>query len=567
MVHLWRGFHHPGLSQLLASSWEKKELVILVPHHLKDFSFLKKIDAKNITYHGEWSDEIKHQNSQILGQEIHPELESVALGVFTSGTSTGVNRLVFYTQANVMAGLSSIRTLFDTKRIRKIFCYPQPMHTFGLLLGYMQASLNGVEIHFSQGTYSRAAHAEWLKVVDEMTLTLGAPTHFMDLIQYLSSQNLKAPKSYSAIVGGARVTVGLWKQMRDTLHIEAPSVGYGATEASPGVTHLPPGVMPSEDGDIGYALKNVEVQVSEKGLEFSGPNVCHLIFENQAFQKPKHILLRDATLTTTTAQGLRYTYFGRTDSIINRGGIKVSLEHVESVVSEKMKVRCLAVSLYEPRLGDELGLIIQTEGAATMTKSQVQEVVKNEWNFQIPESSIIFAQVPLNANGKGDRTAGVIALLKQQKWKFPISIDYLRFMLPHRAPAIWIDSIIDVKPRQGHAVVKLNKSRNYYGLEDSQAVLNEVACVEWAAQTYGYTTAFSDIIGIQKAAVASRTYIAEVKSAEFYLDNFKTTFSESDQIDVRVQCLHDFGNLKVVEGQVHHQEKLLAIINMKLYCG
>ena len=565
MVHLWRGFHQPELPSLLTRAWKQNELVILLPPHLKEFSFFKKLAAEDLEFHGQWSEDLKDQCKKLCGSQTNTEIKNLAIGVFTSGTSTGINRLVFYSKENILASLSSIRELFDTKRIQKIFCYPQPTHTFGLVLGYLQAMLNDIELCFSPGSYSREAHAEWFKKVDRNTLTLGAPAHFQDLMQYLKANQLKPQESYSAIVGGARVSIQLWERMKSELLIEAPSIGYGATEASPGVTHLPPGVKPAVDGDIGFALRNVEIQLSEKGLEFKGPNVCHAILENNELKKPHKILLQDSVVFTLAENKTRYSYLGRTDSIINRGGIKISLDHVEAFLNEKLKAPVLALSLFDSRLGDELGLVIQSEDLAI--KLKIQTEVKAEWGFHIDETSILLATIPLNPNGKGDRTTATKLLLKQKTWNFPVSVEHLRNLLPHKGPAIWVDSILGIDATTATGTIKLREDRPYYSRQDGKIFVRETACIEWVAQTYGYTLALGDVLGIRKADVASRTFIAEVKSAEFHFNEFHQNLKQGDEIQVKVHCTHDFGNLKVVEGQVFHDSNLLALISVKLYCG
>lgn len=558
MIHLWRGYHSLELPALLSQAWKKQQLVILVPNHLKDFNFLQKISAHEVSFQGDWSEEIITQAKQNLGNETHVALQKARLGVFTSGTSSGINRLVFYSEENVTSSLSAIRELFDTKRIRKIFCYPQPTHTFGLVLGYLQATLNHLELHFSPGAYSQKAHEEWFKVADAHTLTLGAPAHFLDLIQYVKTRNIKVPASYSAIVGGARVTGQLWDEMHRILSIEAPSVGYGATEASPGVTHLAPGIRPSEDGDIGYALKNIEIQISEQGLEFKGPHVCYLVFENQQFKTNEKILLKDSIVTAQSPSGTRYTYLGRTDLMINRGGIKFSLEVVEATIATKLAVKCAAASLFDQRLGDELGLIIQSENA--VEKQKIQDLIKSEWGFKLDDSHILFKEIPLNQNGKINRTEVVKLLLKNKKWDFPFQIENLRSLLPHKGPAIWVDSILETRPKFGVVRVNLQSSKNYF----TESKLRETACIEWTAQAYGYVVALNDILDLQKADSATRTFIAEVKSAEFNFDKHEIT---NGPIDIKVNCTHDFGVLKVVEGQIYQGINLLAAVNMKLYSG
>ena len=173
MVHLWRGTHHQESPTLLKKYWEAGELLILVPPYHRDFQFLQMFPEFEL--HGEWPEDLKKATQQ-TPRELKPSeksiLETAVLGVFTSGTTSGVNRLVFYSKENVVSSLNAIRELYNISRIQKIFSYPQPTHTFGLVLGYMQAVLNNAEIVFGEGAYSRKTHELWLEKVDANTFDL-----------------------------------------------------------------------------------------------------------------------------------------------------------------------------------------------------------------------------------------------------------------------------------------------------------------------------------------------------------------------------------------------------------
>jgi predicted hotdog family 3-hydroxylacyl-ACP dehydratase len=549
-LHLWRGYHSNELVQKLKHCWDHEELLILVPTQLKDFSFLNLFPEADLQLHGEWSGKPNSPPQAIKAATLD---KNVVLGVFTSGTSSGQSRLVLYTKENILASLSSIRELYEGDKIKKIFCYPQPTHTFGLVLGYMQSLVYNAELVFADGAYSKKAHEQWLENVDANTLTLGTPTHFLDLIQYVKTTGAAVKKSYTCIAGGARVTCDLWAQMQSVLGIEKPSVGYGATEAAPGVTHLGPGIAPAEDGDIGYALKNVHVQISDQGLRFTGPNVCYAIFENGELKKSDSILLRDLVVADQTK---RFTFIGRTDLIINRGGLKISLEVVEGKLSSHFGCKALAVSLYDERLGEDLGIMLQAE-----TSDGVPEFLLNEFGIKIAAENILLGTIPLNANGKFDRKEATKFVLRKRAWKFPVSVKHMQAFLPHRGPAIWLDSLLHTEANHGVGVVRLKENAHYFN--DSK--LQESSCIEWAAQTMGYTLALNEVMQVQKVAQATRTFIAEVRNAEFYFDQHKEKLKPGADIETHVRCTHDFGPLRVIEAHSYVNKELLAKINMKVF--
>ena len=477
------------------------------------------------------------------------------LGVFTSGTTSGGHRLILYSRENIITSLESIRSLYDTGKIQKIFSYPQPTHTFGLVLGYMHAIIYQLEICFFEGPYSKSAHQKWFAEVNERTLTLGTPTHFLDLIQWVLEQKKPPIPSYTAIVGGASASKILWQQMKDVLNIAAPSVGYGATEASPGVTHLPPGIPPRVDGDIGYALPGVKIQSkSGLGIEFSGPNVCLAILENGEFQARRSIILKDHLHVDSSETLPRYSFAGRTDSLVNRGGAKLSLDSIEMKVAAHFGARVLAVALYDERLGEDVAILINEA-------HPLENFLQEEFGLRLNPKNILVQEIPLNLNGKMDRKEALKLVLRAKGLKPPVAVGHLRAFLPHRAGAIWVDRLLETKKHFGICEVVVDPKKNYF----SEDGFRSTACIEWVAQTYGYTAAMNEILQIQAEKPSPRAFIVDVKYCEIPLAGVQ--LKEGDVLKVEVHCTHDFGSLKVVDGSVFYSEKLLARMSLKLYCG
>jgi len=171
------------------------------------------------------------------------------------------------------------------------------------------------------------------------------------------------------------------------------------------------------------------------------------------------------------------------------------------------------------------------------------------------------SEIPVNANGKLDRKEALKLVLRAKKMKPPLSVKYLKAFLPHRGAAIWVDTLLETRKHHGLCEVKLCESGNYF----TGGKVRESACVEWVAQTYGYTAAMNEILQLQSEKPAPRVFIVEVKECEFTFD--ETVLKQGDVIQIQVDCTHDFGPLKVVEGKVFLQQKQLARMMLKLYCG
>jgi acyl-CoA synthetase (AMP-forming)/AMP-acid ligase II len=401
-IVLWRGYHGPShsrdLRQLVSEALEGQLLLIPCPQELHDFSFLDSLPEGKIDCVGDWSGiSIPERKAAVPVYPAQP-----CLGVFTSAT-TGRARLVLYTRKNVESCGLAIFGLFDCARIQEIFCYPQPFHTFGLTLGYAAACLLGIRLFVPEGRYSRAHHEAWLESAGSGTLTLGTPTHFLDLASHLRGNIPRA--SYAAIVGGARVTRPLWLAMRDVLKIEAPSIGYGATEASPGVAHLSPGVEPSEDGEVGRVLPHLKVSIDPAvGITFSGSSLCTAIIQEGSVIFPKSFTLPD--LLRTREDGT-LVFEGRSNFVLNRGGRKLLLEVVEKELNSRFGVEALCVSVPDLRLGEELGLLLKVpQEELHIRKDEIFAHLRNIYgmNFSANYARAV-PGFPLNANLKPDRSA------------------------------------------------------------------------------------------------------------------------------------------------------------------
>lgn len=553
-LYVWRGYHDSKLVSLLRRSLQAEDLLICLPMFQRDVSFLQLFPESQTELHGEWPTDLR---AKISWGALWPEqLQKARFGVFTSGTTSGKGRLIFYSAENVRFSVEGILRLFERERIQRVFCYPQPTHTFGLLLGYMAAIMNNAEIIFHAGPYGRAAHELWLTSVTANSMTLGTPTHFSDLIKIVRASGKIPTSSYTAIVGGARVTRELWMQMREVLCIEKPSVGYGATEASPGVSHLAPGTEPLEDGDIGMPLPGIEVEIfPEVGVVFRGPNVCYAIFQDGKLENPSRIQLNDSV---GRREG-RLIFHGRTDSIINRGGLKHSLEVIEGLLASRISAKCLAVGIHSARLGEDVGIVVAVDAAPPQFVEKVLRVCEQELQLKLSPANIVLAPIPLNANGKFDRKEALKMVLKKQDLRYPVAVDMIQSFLPHRGPAVWVDQVLDTSINAGKCSVRLKKNARYFSPEG----VRESSYIEWVAQSIGYTLALNNVLDLQKISRVAEMFIAEVKETEFFPP--QRPLQEGDELIVNVRCTHDFGALRVIAGEVHHGESLLARVNLKTY--
>lgn len=403
-VRLWKGYHGADLAPLIARSWDANILLILCPPLLQDFSFIGAFPPGALELYGTWTRTETETLKSIPRRATKFTGETPALGVFTSGTLSATPRLVLYSRRNVLASLDAIYALFDLDKIQHVFCYPQAFHTFGLTLGYVAAHKLGWCLHTPEGMYSSASHRQRIELRESRVLTLGTPTHFFDLCETLRQTGARLTPSYTCILGGAPVSQALWLRVRDELSVEAPSTGYGCSEAAPGITHLPPGQVPTQDGEIGYPLCSVRSRIAhENGVRIEGESLCIGIIQNGQLETPHHLCIRDRI--ETKADG-GWLYRGRLDLTMNRGGAKYSLEAIEKAVLDSTGLTTVAFQVRDARLGEDLALAVQQRGELTREQmlESLQTAVRDVFSLKLlPERTHFLASFPLNECSKLDR--------------------------------------------------------------------------------------------------------------------------------------------------------------------
>ena len=569
-VVLWKGYHAEGTLDLVRRCWEDERLLILCPPPLADFRFLDDLGAEEVELAGNWptSPSLRRDSGSgkaLLVPEGGPG--GAALGLFTTGTTRETPKLVLYSKRNVESCLDGILSFFDTSRIRSVFCYPQPSHTFGLCLGYMLCLLRGYRLLTGIGKYSRSFHELRASIEDESLLTLGTPTHFQDLLTYVQEEKRHLAPSYSAIIGGAAVKASLWRDVQEKLHIESPSIGYGATEACPGVTHLPPGREPREDGEIGFPLPHLQVSLRPDGLEFTGASVCLATLCEGKLEFPKKLSLADRV--RKRGDGV-LVFEGRNGLCLNRGGEKFSLEQLESFLKERMGLESICVPLPDARLGEELGIVAQASALAA-SPSQVIEALHSGFGRRFSPGNVLFiGQLPRNESAKVDRGRCRELLFDQCALmsRYPIPVEELQAWVPHRPPMVWVNEVLWATADEGECRVRLDAKAHYF----SESGLRLSTLIEWVAQAYGYVQASRALIrnsaGGGNTHRPSKAYLVGLRDTEFFAGptQIRHQLQPGEEASVIVRRVRELGPVSLVDGEVRRPtgERLLKA-SLKLY--
>jgi acyl-CoA synthetase (AMP-forming)/AMP-acid ligase II len=401
-----KSYHGREFFDLFQRSWANKNLLICVPPKHDDYSFTAKLPARRIEWYGFSDQAIPEILPSTMCESDY--VDQPVLGVFTSGTTGPGTKLVLFSEKNILSCQEGILDFFKRDQIKTVFCYPQPYHVFGLLLGYAMATVQKWNLIIPSGKYSSEHHELRLAQGGEQLLTLGTPTHFRDLAQYLvSNPSRPIAPSYSCIIGGAKVSREDWDVARNSLRIEAPSIGYGCTEASPGIAHLPPGVPPKEDGMLGIPLKHLTLEIlADRRLKVRGDSICLATIQNQILEFPESLTVNDAVRVDA---GGMMVFEARADLTINRGGEKFSCEHFEKLLKDQFEIDALCVPVADSRLGEDMGMLLKVSPASlTIPRQIIYETLEDNFGRKFNQNLCqMIDQFPTSDQAKVDRRAAV----------------------------------------------------------------------------------------------------------------------------------------------------------------
>ena len=253
-----------------------------------------------------------------------------------------------------------------------------------------------------------------------VTVAFLVPAHLVDLLRSVRETGVPAGLRLREIrVAGAHVPPGLVEEVRAELGASVV-VHWGMSELGGGIyTHY---LDPIEvaAGTIGRPthgsaalivdddFRPVQAPGEVGELLFRGPSLFQGYYGASDVTRAAYIevdgvhWLRTGDLAAW-AEGGRIAYRGRKKDLINRGGMKVSAQEVESVVARMPGVLAAAlVAEPDARLGERGCLFLRIEPGSRIALEQVQThlAVERLARFKWPERVVVVDELPLTATGK-----------------------------------------------------------------------------------------------------------------------------------------------------------------------
>jgi O-succinylbenzoic acid--CoA ligase len=198
------------------------------------------------------------------------------------------------------------------------------------------------------------------------------------------------------IIGGAGIDFTLQKAIQ-----QLPTAVYATYGMSETCSHIALQRLNGKNPDKAFnVLPGIAIGTNNKGcLSIDAPDLLDSKLETN-------------DLVNILSPG-HFQWLGRSDFIINSGGIKISPEQLEKEISAIIQQECFIVPQSDPILGQRLVLVLEQKANITAENSMLQQIKKVLGKHRTPKAVYYMNEFPRNASMKIDR-AKLIQNIKQQ---------------------------------------------------------------------------------------------------------------------------------------------------------
>jgi long-chain acyl-CoA synthetase len=352
-----------------------------------------------------------------LNKNVEPEpidtnpASRVAALIYTSGT-TGLPKGVMLTHQNVMfiaSASAKIRSLAPGDRLYGIL----PMsHAVGLSVVLLGTLLSSATLYLAPRFDPMTARLALER--DQLTVVLGVPAMFAQLLQYAKLrgfESLKFPALRIISSSGAPLHPEVKSSVEKLFGLVLHN-GYGVTECSPTIAQTRV-EAPRSDTSIGRPLPGVEVKLvggdrkpipdGEVGeLWVRGPNIMKGYY--RAPEETAAVIDADGWFNTRDLARLEdgnLFIVGRTKELIVRSGFNVYPAEVEAVLNSHPAVVQSAI-IGRSKAGDEeLLAFVQLSPDSSLAVIELAEyAARHLAPYKRPSQILFVPAIPVNINGK-----------------------------------------------------------------------------------------------------------------------------------------------------------------------
>jgi nonribosomal peptide synthetase DhbF len=357
--------------------------------------------------------------------------QNLAYLIYTSG-STGIPKGVAITHHNVMRLLSVTQRHFQFGPGDKWTLFHSYAFDFSVWEIWGALLHGGTLVIVDDET----RHSPWefldLLAREQITVLNQTPSAFYALMQADKDRESAALALRFLIFGGEGLNFARLQPWYERHSEDSPRLVnmYGITETTVHVTFMPltAAIASSTKGSvIGHGLSEWPVHLLNSSLEpvadgevgelyvagsglargyFNRPGLTAERFIASPFGPPGARMYRSGDLARRLTNGY-LEYFGRADQQVKIRGFRIELGEIDAAI---LSLRGVAQSAVVPREveGDTklVGYIVLKPGFGWYKQSELRAVLSNRLpEYMIPSAFVLLDALPLNVNGKLDRTA------------------------------------------------------------------------------------------------------------------------------------------------------------------
>ena len=342
--------------------------------------------------------------------EAEVALTDPAAILYTSGT-TGMAKGAVLTHQNLTWVALNCLVDYDVVSTDVALMISPLFHAASLGMGMLPVLLKGGTIVLERGF--EPGRALGLIERHRITMLSGVPTTFQLMADHAAWASTDLSSLGKLTCGGSAVPSRILNAYEE--RGLSFSQGYGMTEASPGVTSLPPDMTRAKQGSVGLPHFFTDIRIADESgamvprgtvgeIELIGPNVF-----------PGYHGLPDATAAAFTSDGWfrsgdmgyldpdGYLYISdRLKDMIISGGENIYPAEIENAINDFDDVTGVAViGVPDERWGEVPWAILTVRPGASVTTDDVRAHLDGRLaRYKLPKNVVIVDELPRTASGK-----------------------------------------------------------------------------------------------------------------------------------------------------------------------
>ena len=142
-----------------------------------------------------------------------------------------------------------------------------------------------------------------------------------------------------------------------------------------------------------------------------------------------------------------------------------------------------------------------------------------------------------------------------------INVKDIERYAPHRPPMVWVDYVVSCNATEGECIVNVRGDAHYM----SESGMRASACVEFIAQSYGFTSIVHRVNKDPNSKPLTRAFLASIGDAVFAQPAAIAKVKAGDELRVKISNTRTRGSITAFKGAVLHGSTVLCECDMKVF--